>query len=135
MAVFNPTSRAVEYRELYGLPMGNSSSPVQFCRIPEALPAVTQVVYVVPVAPFVDDYMMLDHGDEITVTRSSPSTGAPGVLAAKWLRNQIHRFGGMEFSPEKHQESDQRNKSLGVSVDLTVFRTTSTIHFTPTSER
>ena len=94
MAVFNPTSRAVEYRELYGLPMGNSSSPVQFCRIPEALPAVTQLFCVVPVAPFVDDYMMLDHGDAIitvnrctwrssgqVVAKSDPQVWRHGVLS------------------------------------------------------
>ena len=70
MVVFNPTSRVVEYRELYGLPMSSSSSPVQFCKIPEILSDVTQLFCVVSVAPFVDDYMMLDRGDaSITVNR------------------------------------------------------------------
>lgn len=41
----------------------------------------------------------------------------------------------MEFSPEKHQETDDVNKALVVSVDLTEFQTTSTIRFSPTPER
>ncbi len=41
----------------------------------------------------------------------------------------------MDFSPEKHQETDETKIALGVGVDLTTFRTTNTIRFTPTSER
>ena len=41
--VFNPTSRSVEYRELFGLSMYNSSSPVQFSCIPEDLSDETQI--------------------------------------------------------------------------------------------
>jgi hypothetical protein len=68
VAVFNPTTRAVVYRNLYGLPMGNSSSPVQFYRVPEAFEAVTQLFCSVPVAPFVDDFMITDRDDaSITV--------------------------------------------------------------------
>ena len=63
VTVFNPTSRAVEYRELFDFPMDNSSSPVQFYRIPEVLSVVTKFFCAVPVAPFVDDYMILDRGD------------------------------------------------------------------------
>ena len=108
-AVFNPTSRAVEYRELYGLPMGNSSSPVQFCRVPETLSAATQVFCAVPVAPFVDDYMMLDRGDvSITVNRRDWRS------SGQWSGNQMQRLGGMDFSPKKHQESGQGNRALGV---------------------
>jgi hypothetical protein len=130
VAVFNPTTRAVEYRNLYGLPMGNSSSPVQFCRVPEAFAAVTQLFCAVPVAPFVDDLMMTDRGDaSITVN------GRAWRSSGQWAGNQIHKLGGMDFSPEKHQEADETKIALGVGVDLTAFRTTSTIRFTPTPER
>ena len=67
---FNPTSRAVEYRELFGLPMAYSSSPLQFCRISESLSTVTQLSVSFQSSPFLDDYMMLDRGDgNTTVNR------------------------------------------------------------------
>jgi hypothetical protein len=40
----------------------------------------------------------------------------------------------MDFSPEQHQETDETDKVMGVTVDLTAFHTTSTICYTPTPE-
>jgi hypothetical protein len=68
---------------------------------------------------------MMDHGD-VSITVNWCARHSNG----QWEGNQIHGLGVMDFSPEKHQGSDQANKVLGVSVYLTAFRTTSTIHFT-----
>jgi len=74
--------------------------------------------------------MMMDHGDaSITVN------GRAWRSSGQWAGNHIHGLGGIDFSPEKHQETDQDNKALVVSVDLTTFHTTCTIRFTPTPER
>ena len=130
ITVLNPHTRKVEYRELHDLPMGNSSSPVQFCRIPEALSAVAQMFCAAPTSPFVDDYMMMDRGDA-----SISVNGRFWRSSGQWEVNQIHKLVGTPFSPEKHQEGDQANKALGVDVDLTDFRTTSSIRFKTTAER
>jgi hypothetical protein len=83
VGVYNVDTRVVEWRQVKGMLMGLSASPLSFCRIPTAICAIAQVWCAVCVESFVDDYMIVDRDDApITVRPRTPQGAPPRVWAS-----------------------------------------------------
>jgi hypothetical protein len=83
VGVYNVDTRVVEWRQVKGMLMGLSASPLSFCRIPTAICTIAQVWCAVCVESFVDDYMIVDRDDApITVRPRTPQGAPPRVWAS-----------------------------------------------------
>ena len=139
IGVYNVETGAVEWRQVKGMPMGLSASPLSFCRIPTALCAITQVWCAVCVESFVDDYMIVDRDDApISVHDPSAPKGTPPRVWAssgQWCLNRIHDLVGIGLEPKKQKPAAAENELLGVWGDLSDYGSQGRVRFSATQKR
>ena len=141
IGVYNPQaeSRAVEWRQVKGMPMGLSASPLSFCRLPTALCAIAQVWCAVCVESFVDDYIIVDRNDApIEIHDPSAPAGAPPrawTSSGQWCLNRIHDLAGIGLEPKKQKPAATENELLGVLGDLADYVPHGRIRFSATRKR
>ena len=132
IGVYNVDTKRVEWRAVFGLPMGCSSSPWSFCRIPAATCAIAQCWAGVVVDSYIDDFLIVDVDNAPVKERGTERIWAS---SAQYCLNRIHTMLGMEFEPNKHKAAAPSNVILGVEVNLQDFRSEGKISFAPTKKR
>ena len=75
IGVYNVDTKRVEWRAVFGLPMGCSSSPWSFCRIPAATCAFAQCWAGVVVDSYIDDFLIVDVDNAPVKERGTWSSG------------------------------------------------------------
>ena len=132
IGVYNVDTKRVEWRAVFGLPMGCSSSPWSFCRIPAATCAIAQCWAGVVVDSYIDDFLIVDVDNAPVKERGTESIWAS---SAQFCLNRIHTMLGMEFEPNKHKAAAPSNVILGVEVNLQDFLSEGKVSFAPTKKR
>ena len=117
-AVWSPEHEAVRYHYTYGFVFGLTSSVTQFNRFPEVMVAAARCLGAVPVAHFIDDYMICD-------LRAAGSSGQDLLALLHQHVGDGIAFGGERVrlrSPtldnDKRRPMGPRNIQLGVDVDV-----------------
>jgi len=131
IGVYNIDTKRVEWRAVFGIPMGCASSPWNFCRIPAATCAIAQCWAGVVVDSYIDDFLIVDVANSPLKER----TDRIWASSAQYCLNRIHTLLGMEFEPSKHKETAASNVILGVEVHLQDFLSECKVSFSPTKKR
>ena len=132
IGVYNVDTKRVEWRAGFGLPMGCSSSPWSFCRIPAATCAIAQCWAGVVVHSYIDDFLIVDV-DNAPVKEQG--TDHIWSSSAQHCSNRIHTMLGMEFEPNMHKAEAPSNVTLAVEVNLQDVRSEGKVSFAPTKKR
>ncbi len=118
IGVYNIDTKRVEWRTVFGIPMGCVSRPWNFCRIPVVTCAIVQCWAGVVVDSYIDDFLIVDVDNSPLKDRE---TGRTWASRAQYCLNHIHTLLGMEFEPSEYKEAASSNIILGVEVHLKDF--------------
>ena len=118
IGVYNIDTKRVEWRAVFGIPMGCYSNPWSFYRIPAATCAIAQCWAGVVVDSYIDDFLIVDVDNSPLKERGA---GRIWASSAQYCLNRIHKILGMEFEPNKHKEAAISIVILGVERHLQDF--------------
>jgi hypothetical protein len=131
IGVYNIDTKRVEWRPVFGIPMGCTSSQWIFCHIQTATCAIAQCWAGVVVDSYIDDFLFVDVDNSPLKDRE---TGRTWASIAQYCLNRIHTLLGMEFDPSNHKAAAPSNIILGVEVHLQDFLRECKVSFSPTKK-